>query len=186
MSAVSEFSFFKNFSILGEGFNKDLENIQTILQPNAPSSFLMFNQMTNASSPGTTIISSGPFSQFINTPQAGLYEFTLSFAYILFHDPTLGQSIIRLIIALGTQFGSIYITGGGSPRLSNDLEILHTDPPLMVSQNVSAAGMFTLSGVIDLPASSVSSFIATLDINPLVGSASFRFNYFNLTVKRLA
>ena len=166
-----EFTYFHSDIFTSTNFTKTFPS-GPILQPDAPGTFPMFN--VAAASAGSTITSSGIDLQFINTVAAGTYEFNLSFT--LSNDNT-GPSGPDCTIALADVAGTPYTNGG-----TGFIEVISQFEALTTVDEIQFAYTQTLSGMVTLPAASVTSIFLA---GPGAGGV-FEFGTFNMWVKRVA
>ena len=168
-----EFSYFHSQTITEEEFSLvDTPNILVVLQPVPAESFIMFNLAT--SSPGSGISSSGANLQFINTIEAGFYEFHIQFTI----GNVIGDQEPELSLTLGTTGAVPYVN-----PVTGFWEVATEFQPTLDKDGGALEHLAVMHGVVNLPALSTTAvLIKTGGPTSLV----YKFGTFNVTVKKLA
>ncbi len=168
----TEYAYFHSDTIFSTDMTIDFPgtNLQ-VLQPDLPSTFLMFNLSSNNT---PNITSSGANLQFIDTVDAGAYEFAISFS--LENTSTATQDPETTLV-LGTSTLSPYIdanTGFFSV-------ITQFEPSTIATDMENQLYFVNMHGVVDLPANASTAIL----IAPGTSDVEYDFGTYNVTVKRL-
>ncbi len=166
-----EFSYFHSQIFTQDNLTIVQPAIPPILQHDAVGTFDMFRRANF--SPGSGITSSGSDLQFINTASAGTYKFHLQFSV---ENTTAGQDTNPdMTITLADGAGTPYT----NPTTALIEMAAQFEPTTTVDQGRTVF-LWTMSGVITLPAAATSSIFIS------GGNAlTFAFGTFNLSVERL-
>jgi hypothetical protein len=169
-----EFSYFHSSIITDEEFALvDVPNIIIVLQPVPPESFLMFNLAS--SSPGSGISSSGVNLQFINTIEAGFYEFHIQFTIgNIGTDPE-----PELTLTLGTTGGVPYVN-----PVTGIFEVTTEFQPHLDKNDGALEHLAVMHGVVNLPALSITAVL--IKTGGPQNVVQYKFGTFDVTVKKLA
>jgi len=166
-----EFSYFNSDIFTGDQmiFDANIGPIR-VLQPDLPSTFQMFElSETN----NTNITSSGANSQFINTTEAGVYDFHIQFTI---DNTDTGDTDPDLVLLLGDSTATFYTgTLNTNPAVTTVFE-----PFTLATQGGNTAYLAVMKGVVTLPANAVTAVL--INQTNLV----YELGSFCVTVKHLA
>lgn len=164
-----EYSHFNSQDV--DAFNLDFSAfVFKVIAPNNPV-FPMYNLAS--SSPNSGISSSGASLQFINTNEAGSYEFDVHFSI---QNPDLVNFKPTATITLGTSTGIPYINANGFLQLETLFQ-----PFITTADPKDTTWFVSMHGVVDLPAVASTAILLKSSFD-----FTFLFGPFNVTVKKLA
>ncbi len=146
-----------------------------ILEPQSPTGYLMFEAASVNNS--SNIFSTGANLQFINTVEAGSYEFDLVCGV---NNASTGST--------NPDFSMVLSDSGGTPYLSFNGNIaVHVfwEPATIAVELPNQLWFQSMHGVVDLGPSASTSLVVG-GIPTTSPNGPFRFGSFDLTVKRLA
>ena len=169
-----EYSYFHSVNLPDGDMEPSFsENVIQVLQPGSPINFLMFNLAR--SSPGSGISSSGANLQFIDTVEAGEYEF-----HVQFTISNIGQDAKpELLLTLGTPAAAPYVN-----PTTGFFEVTTTFQPVTDKDGFSLQHLAVMHGVVELPA--VSSTAVLIKPGGAIPGPDYEVSTFNVTVKKLA
>lgn len=168
----SQYSYFNSEILSNNDFRIDFPgDVLTVIQPDLPSGFLLYNLASSSTSSGIT--SSGANLQFIDTAQAGKYEFHVHFSL---QNPVETNTKPDVTLTLGTPAATPYTNANtGFFQIATEFEA--TTLAGLQGQVYIAS----MHGVVDLPVLSTTAVL----IKPGAQGQEFDFGTFNVTVKKL-
>jgi len=168
----SEFSYFTSPIFTGSNmtFDSNVGPGVRVLEPDLPSAFQMFRL---AETNNTTITSSGANSQFINTTDAGTYDFHIQFSL---ENTETGDTDPDFAVILGDSTATPYTNA-----LTGDFAVVTLFEPFTIAaQGGNTVYLCVMKGLVTLPANAVTAVL----INQT--NVVYQLGTFGVTVKRVA